>query len=407
MEILIYHLAVLLTRRRFQRCTGSDAGECWLAHFVGAREPLAPAVVEGMRIETKEAFRSGEQAYSSDGEEFANPQILVVGCGDAGCKMVTRLANLEVDGAETLAVNTDRRMMERIRADRKMLIGRGFVEGDGAGGDPKIGRIAAGRSRRALEDALGNRDLVFVAAGLGGGTGTGAAPVICEMAKGLGSTVVGIFTIPPGADLRRGEGGDGEGGDGEGGDGGGGDGGVEPDRPIEIEELAKTANTLILLDNSRILEMAPGLSADQVFSVMDQVVAEIIRGIVETITETSLINLDFADVKTIMSSGGLSAVLVGESDSKDEAEEIVSSALKFPMLDVDTKAATGCLLHITGGSDLTLKKAATIAAALTGELDPEANVIWGARVKEGHEGKIGLLAIMTGVGFPQVVGGRS
>lgn len=149
-----------------------------------------------MRSETKEAFRSGEQAYSSDGEEFANPQILVVGCGDAGCKMVTRLANLEVDGAETLAVNTDRRMMERIRADRKMLIGWGFVEGDGAGGDPKIGRIAAGRSRRALEDALGNRDLVFVAAGLGGGTGTGAAPVICEMAKGLGSTVVGIFTIP-------------------------------------------------------------------------------------------------------------------------------------------------------------------------------------------------------------------
>ena len=345
-----------------------------------------------MDIDPKTAFRSCEMSYSYDGEDFANPRILVVGCGDAGCNMVTRLANLEVDGAETLAVNTDRRMMERIRADRKMLIGRGFVEGDGAGGDPKIGRIAARRSRRALEDALGNRDLVFVAAGLGGGTGTGAAPVICEMAKGLGSTVVGIFTIPPGADLRRGEGGDGEGGD-----GGGGDGGVEPDRPIEIEELAKTANTLILLDNSRILEMAPGLSADQVFSVMDQVVAEIIRGIVETITQTSLINLDFADVKTIMSSGGLSAVLVGESDSKDEAGKIVFSALKFPMLNVDTKAATGCLLHITGGSDLTLKKAATIAAALTGELDPEANVIWGARVKEGHEGKIGLLAIMTGV----------
>ena len=337
-----------------------------------------------MRMETKEAFRSGEQAYSYHGEEFANPRILVVGCGDAGCNMVTRLANLEVDGADTLAVNTDRRMMERIRANRKMLIGGGFIEGDGAGGDPEIGRIAAERSRRSLEDALGERDLVFVAAGLGGGTGTGAAPVICEMAKGLGSTVVGIFTISLRADPRRGEGGQ--------------------NCPIEIEELVGAANTLILLDNSRILDMAPGLSADQAFSVMDQVVAEIARGIVETITQTSLINLDYADVKTIMSDGGLSAALVGESDLKDDAEEIVRSAMRSPMLEVDTKAATGCLLHITGGCDLTLKKAATIAAALTRELGPEANVIWGARVKEGLEGKIGLLAITTGVGFPPGTG---
>ena len=145
--------------------------------------------------------------------------------------------------------------------------------------------------------------------------------------------------------------------------------------------------------------MAPGLSADQIFSVMDQVVAEIIRGMVETIIQTSLINLDFADVKTIMSDGGLSAVLVGEFDLEDEAEKIVRSALSSPMLEVEVKGAAGCLLHITGGSDLTLKKAATIAAALTEELGPEANVIWGARVKEGHEGKIGLLAVMTGVGI--------
>ena len=333
-----------------------------------------------MDFEPKGGFRPAETSYTYDGEDFGNPRILVVGYGDAGCNMVTRLVNLGVCGAEIVAVNTDRLRMDKIRADKKILIGRGVVRGDGAGGDPELGRIAAERSRHSLEEALGERDLVFVVAGIGGGTGTGAAPAICEMAKNLGATTVGIFTIPLRADVRRGEGG--------------------PDAPVEIKNLVKAANTLILLDNNRILEMAPDLSAEQALSVMDQVVAEIVRGITETITQTSLINLDYADVKTIMSVGGLSAVLVGEADSKDEAEEVVFSALRSPMLDMDIKRATGCLLHITGGEDLTLKKAATIAGALTRELDPEANVIWGARVKESYEGKIGLMAIMTGIGMP-------
>jgi len=332
-----------------------------------------------MDFEPNSAFRSCEMSYSYDSEEFADPKILVVGCGDAGCKMVTRLANLGLSGAKTLAVNTDRRRMEEIKADRKIHIGRGFVTDDGAGGDPEVGRIAAERSRLVLEEALGNRDLVFVAAGLGGGTGTGAAPAICEMAKDLGGATVAIFTIPLESDLRQ----------------------VETVATIpKIEDLLTAADTVILLDNNRILDMAPDLSRDQAFSVMDQVVAEIVKGIVETITETSLINLDYADVRTIVSNGGLSAALVGESPSEDEAEDVVFSALRSPILDVDTKAATGCLLHITGGCDLTLKKAASIASALTKKLGPEANVIWGARVKEGHEGKIGLLAIMTGVEMP-------
>jgi len=333
-----------------------------------------------MKLEPKGAFRSSEMSYSYEGEDFADPKILVVGCGDAGCKMVTRLANLGVSGAETLAVDTDRRRMDWIRADKKILIGRGIVGGDGAGGDPEIGRIAAERSRRTFEVALSGKDLVFVVAGLGGGTGTGTAPVLCEMAKNLKATAVGVFTLPLEAGRRDGDGG--------------------RESQIDIETLVKAANTSILLDANRVLEMAPELSAEQAFSVIDQVVAEIIKGIVETITQTSLINLDYADVRTIMSNGGLSAALVGEADSEDGAEEVVLSALKSTMLDMDMKKATGCLLHITGGRDLTLKKAATIAGALTGELAPKANVIWGARVKAGYEGKICLMAIMTGVGMP-------
>ncbi|HII07378.1 MAG TPA: cell division protein FtsZ [Methanotrichaceae archaeon] len=339
-----------------------------------------------MELEPKGGFRSVEMSYSYDGEDLANPRILVVGCGNAGCNMVTRLANLGVHGAEIVAVNTDRRRMDKIKADKKILIGRGVAGGDGAGGDPELGRIAAERSRHILEEALGSADLVFVAAGLGGGTGMGAAPTICEIARNLGATAVGIFTLPLGAGWRRGDEG--------------------PDNPVKIENLVKAANTLILLDNNRILEMAPDLSAEQAFSVMDQVVAEIAKGITETVTQTSLINLDYADVKTIMSRGGLSAVLVGEADTKDGAEEVVFSALRSPMLEMEIKRATGCLLHMTGGRDLTLKKAATIAGVLTRELDPEANVIWGARVKESYEGKIGLMAIMTGAGMPPVFGQR-
>ncbi|MGC9515950.1 cell division protein FtsZ [Methanocrinis sp.] len=332
-----------------------------------------------MDFDPKSAFQSREVSYSYQGEEFADPRILVVGCGDAGCRMVTRLSNLGVSGAETLAVNTDQRWMGEIKADGKILIGRGVVVGDGAGGDPEVGRIAAKRSERALLEALGRRDLVFVAAGLGGGTGAGAAPLICRMAKDLGATAVGIFTLPLASVFQE---------------------GVEG-ATIDIEDLVKATNTSIILDNNKILEMAPDLSAEQTFSVMDQVVAEIIKGIVETITQTSLINLDYADVRTIMADGGLSAVLVGEADSGEGAEVVVLSALRSPMLEVETKAATGCLLHITGGEDLTLKKAAEIAGALTRELDERANVIWGARVKAGRGGRIGLLAIMTGVGTPR------
>lgn len=337
-----------------------------------------------MELTSKKGKMSEEMSYSCDGEEFGKPRILVVGCGEAGCKMVTRLANMGASGAEILAVKTDGSRTAGIRADKKILIGEVVVGGDGARVDPDAGRMAVEGSRRALEEALGGADLVFVASGPGGGAGGGAAQAVCQMARDLGKMAVAIFTLPPRADERG--------------------GGSPPIVPQDIEGLVKAANTLILLDIERVFEMAPNLSMDQALSVMDQLVAEIIKGIAETVTETSLINLDYADLKTIISNGGLSAVLVGESDSEEGAEEIVRSALISPLVDVDTKGATGCLLHITGGCDLTLKKAAAVASVLTGEMGPGANVIWGARVKEGFEGKIRLMAIMTGVGFPYASG---
>ena len=168
--------------------------------------------------------------------------------------------------------------------------------------------------------------------------------------------------------------------------------------------LRAYADTTIVMDNNRLLECAPHLPLKQAFSVVDEIIAEIIQGICETLTSPSLINLDYADVHTIMSTGGASFMFVGEGSMKNSPEKIVRSALKNPLLDVDFRGAKACLLHMTGGPDMTLKEAAAIAGALTLDLDPRANVIWGARIRPEFAGKVRLMAIITGVKSAQVLG---
>ena len=327
-----------------------------------------------MELFAKGGIGAKEESYTYSGEDFSNPRILVMGCGTAGSDMVKRLEKMGASGAEILAIDADLRRMERIGAEREILIGR---EGEGTGGDPAIRRAAAGRS---LEEALGGADLVFVVAGLGEGTATGAASAICEMAKNHGEATLAIFTLPPGAETPQ--------------------KGRRRPKLGEIGGLAAAANTAILLETERVMEMAPELSIDQAFSVIDQVVAEIVKGIVETVLETSLVNLDYAGLKDIVTRGGLASTLVGESGSEDGPEEAVRSALRSPMMEGDLRRAKGCILTITGGRDLSHQKASAIASALRRELAPGAEVVWGARLKEGREGKVGLLATMIGVEVP-------
>ena len=317
----------------------------------------------------------------NDPESLPGPRILVVGCGGAGCNTINRLVDIEVGGAETIAINTDSRQLAASKADRKILIGKKLTKGLGAGGNPDIGKKAALTARHTIKEQLGGADMVFITAGMGGGTGTGAAPVVAELAKNQGSIVVGLVSTPFH---------------------------MERSRVLNAEEglcdLKESTDTLIVMDNNRLLDCVPNLPLQAAFSVLDQLIAEIIKGIAETITLPSLINLDYADVRTIMSCGGASVMLIGEGGTRDGAERIVRSALKNPLLDVDCRGATGCLLHMTGGPDLTLKEAATIAETLTDELDPGANVIWGARIRPDFQGKVRLMAIITGVRSAQVFG---
>jgi len=314
------------------------------------------------------------------GESYGPPKIVVIGCGGAGSNTINRLYKMGLSGAQTIALNTDKQHLSLVEADHKLLIGANLTRGLGCGGNPETGKRAAEMDSQNIRSLLSGADMIFVTAGMGGGTGTGAAPVVARIAKENGAIVIGMVTTPFH---------------------------IERARILAAEEglsnLREFIDTLIVLDNNKLLEFAPNLPLDEAFFVVDQLVAEIIKGITETITEPSVINLDYADVKTIMKSGGPSFMVVGEGSTGDRPEDIVESALKNPLLDVDCSEATGCLLHITGGFDLTLMGAAALASCLTRELDPRANVIWGARIKDGFEGRIRLMAIITGVRSEQVL----
>ncbi|MDK2831070.1 MAG: cell division protein FtsZ [Methanolobus sp.] len=331
--------------------------------------------------EKEKAYRQSIAINDDQFDILGQPRIMIVGCGGAGNNTINRLYNMGIEGAETVAINTDKQHLDLIRADKKILVGKTLTRGLGAGGYPEVGAKAAELARGTLEEIFKDADLVFVTAGMGGGTGTGVAPVVAEVAKEQGAIVVGMVSSP----FR-----------------------VERARAVKaeegLEEFRRAADTVIVLDNNRLLEYVPNLPIDQAFSVMDQIISETVKGITETITQPSLINIDYADIRAIMGCGGVAVMLVGESKNQDKSDDVVRAALNHPLLDVDYRGATGSLVHITGGPDLSLKEAEEIAASLTYELSSSANVIWGARISPEYEGRVRVMAIMTGVQSAQILG---
>src|SRR6056297_2663659 len=320
-----------------------------------------------------------KQLSDSDVDGFGDPRIVIVGCGGAGNNTVNRLYNIGVEGADTVAINTDKQHLKMIEADTKILVGKSLTNVLGAGGDPSMGERATEMAQGTIKEVLGDADLVFVTAGMGGGTG--AAPVVSKIAKEQGAIVVGMvstsFNVERARTVKAEEG---------------------------LEKLRNEADSIIVLDNNRLLDYVPNLPIGKAFSVMDQIIAETVKGISETITQPSLINLDYADMSTIMNQGGVAVMLVGETQDKNKTQEVVNDAMNHPLLDVDYRGASGGLVHITGGPDLTLKEAEGIADNITERLDASANVIWGARIQENYKGKVRVMAIMTGVQSAQVLG---
>jgi len=309
-------------------------------------------------------------------------RILVLGLGGAGNNTVSRLMEMGVSGAECVAVNTDMQHLEATHATLKVLIGERTTRGLGAGGDPEVGRAAIEESRKKLEEILTDVDVVFVTAGLGGGTGTGAAPVVAEIARRNGAIVVGVVTTP----FR-----------------------IEKGR-IEcatngLKEMRRQCDTVVVIDNNKLMGLVPQLPLNEAFKVADQVLANMIKGVVETISAPSLINIDFADFKTIVRKGGVAVVGVGESDAPNRAEEAVQNALRSPLLDVDYAGATGALIHVSGGNQMTIEEANRVGEIVTEMMDNNASVIWGARVNPSLEGVLRVTLLMTGVRSPDILSG--
>ncbi|GAB4327503.1 MAG: cell division protein FtsZ [Promethearchaeota archaeon] len=311
--------------------------------------------------------------------------IIIVGAGGAGNNTIDRLMRVDVKGAKCVAVNTDQQHLDFTNAHQKILIGRTLTRGLGAGGMPEVGRDAAEESRDELDEALRGADLVFVTCGEGGGTGTGSAPVIAEIAKLNGALVVGVVTTPFSVEKGR-----------------------TLKAQLGLKELQKFADTLIVIENDKLLEIVPDLPIEEAFSVADEVLSTMVKGITETISLPSLINLDYADVRSILSTGGVAVVGIGESDSRvDRVGEAIRDALDSPLLHFDINGARGALIHVTGGHDMTLQEASDVANRITQHMHPESTVIWGARVDPEMNGYLRVMMLITGITSPQVFGPSS
>ena len=306
-----------------------------------------------------------------DFEARLSPKMCVIGCGGGGSNSVHRLKRTGLTGTDTIAINTDRFHLSRTSSDKQLLIGEHETCGFGTGGNPALAeKIAYGEMDR-IDALVRDYDIVFITAGMGGGTGTGVAPVVAEAARKHGAIVVALVTLPFDIEKSR-----------------------LRTALSGIAKLKERAHSTIILDNNRLLEIVPKLPVEQAFMVMDQLIADVITGVTETICQTSMINLDFADFRTMMLHGGASTVLYGESE---DPQEVVREALNNPLLDVELEGASGALIHITGGPSLSLKKAYQVFNGVTQQIGERANVKLGARIEDGFGSNIKLMAIVTGI----------
>jgi cell division protein FtsZ len=308
--------------------------------------------------------------------------ITVVGCGGAGGNTIDRMAEEGIHGAKLVAANTDVQHLVEIAADEKILMGEQKTGGRGAGSLPQVGEEAALESQEEIYDSIEGSDMVFVTAGLGGGTGTGSAPVVAKAARESGALTIAIVTTPFTAEgeVRR------------------------TNAEAGLERLRDVADTVIVVPNDRLLDAVGKLPVRQAFKVSDEVLMRSVKGITELITKPGLVNLDFADVRTVMEKGGVAMIGLGESDSESKAQDSVKSALRSPLLDVDISGAKSALVNVTGGSDMSIEEAEGVVEEIYERIDPDARIIWGTSIDEELDGEMRTMIVVTGVESPQIYG---
>ena len=301
--------------------------------------------------------------------------IKVMGVGGGGCNAVNRMIESEVTGIEFWAINTDAQALEKSYAPQKLQIGQKITKGLGAGGNPAIGQKAAEESREEIAQALENTDLVFITAGMGGGTGTGAAPIAAEVAKEMGCLTVGVVTRPFTFEGRR----------------------RTSQADDGLNALKSRVDTLITIPNNQLLTViSPETPIQQAFRIADDILRQGVQGISDIITIPGLINVDFADVRAIVADAGSALMGIGVSSGKSRAKEAAATAVSSPLLEASINGAKGVVMNITGGYDLTLHEVNAAAESVYEVVDPEANIIFGAVIDDSMEGDIRITVIATG-----------
>jgi cell division protein FtsZ len=309
-------------------------------------------------------------------------KIKVVGVGGSGNNSLNRMKEIGIKGGELIAINTDAQDLLYTNADSKILIGKELTKGLGAGSNPKIGEEAAKESESDIKKKLSGSDMIFITCGLGGGTGTGAAPVIASLAKKQNALTIAVVTMPFT---------------------------IEGKKRIEnamngLEKLESVVDTLIVIPNDKLLELAPDLPLHTAFKIADEILTNAVKGVTELVTTSGLVNLDFADIKSVMVDGGVSLIGLGEADSTNRAFEAVEKAINNPLLDVDISEATGALINIVGGNDMSLDECKIIVENVGKKLSGEAKIIWGAQISADMDKSIRVLLIVTGVKSSQILG---
>jgi cell division protein FtsZ len=325
---------------------------------------------------------------SQDDEELAKlveqlkVNIKIIGCGGGGSNTINRLTEAGVYGATLIAANTDAPHLLQVKSNRKILLGKRTTRGLGAGADPMVGAESAKEADEDLRSLVSRSDIVFVTAGMGGGTGTGSAPYVAQLAKENGALVIAIVTIPFTAEGK-----------------------LRMENALwGIDRLKKYADTTIVIPNDKLLELVPKLPLDQAFKVADEVLMEGLKGLTEIITKPGLVNLDYADIKAIMDKGGVAMIGIGESEgSTDRVAEAVDDAVNSPLIEADIAQAKGALIRIVGDPQMSVTEAQRAAELIQKRINPMAKIIWGASIDPTMEGKIKVLVVLTGVKSPYIL----
>jgi cell division protein FtsZ len=331
---------------------------------------------------TDQISKDDEELLKFIQEEEGKKKIYIVGSGGSGTNTLDRVFEMGIAGVNLIGMNTDARHLLKIKAHKKILLGKKTTGGRGAGSNPQIGEESAKESFEDIKNIFSDAGMVFITCGMGGGTGTGSAPVIAECAKAAGALTIGVVTLPFASEGK-----------------------IRLDNAMAgVEKLKKHTDTLIIIKNDKLLSLVPDLPINTAFKVCDEVLAGSVKGIAELVTKAGLVNVDFADLRTILSDAGFAVIGLGEAslDAKheDRARIAVETALTSPLLDADISTSTKALVNVIGGEDMTLKEAEYVVAEIAQKINPNAHIIWGARVEENlKKSSLRVLVVIAGARF--------